>query len=467
MTADRFVYEGYEVDAARGRVVCRYALGEHRFTEEVAFEPAGGRGGAAGPGPEAGTWAGAWESDAVDAAARILFLLSGVSYYKTAAPRVVDLGTTATTDEERAFLRDFYVEGLGEFAFRHGIDLSELDVVGEDVPVRRPAAVAAPGGRPLVPFGAGIDSIVTVDHVSGLDPSASLFVVSGPDDRFAAIEDAAAATGLPVVRAERRIDPCLLRSDELGFLNGHVPVTGVLSAIAVVAAVLGGHDAVVMSNERSASAPTVQRPNLAVNHQWSKGATFESAFRRLLAGSLTPAPEYFSFLRARSELWVAREFAGIDRFHHVFRSCNRAFAVDRARRLDHWCGTCDKCCFVDLVLSPYLEAATLSAIFGGREPLGNTLLSSNFRALVGTGGPRPFECVGDEEECRGAAVLAAGRPDRAGTAPLQALAADVRAATPAWRDPAAREALVARLLAPEGTDFIPSRYREGAHAPAR
>ena len=81
----------------------------------------------------------------------------------------------------------------------------------------------------------------------------ALFVVSRPGDRFDAIERPAAVTGLPVVRADREIDPQLLRSRELGFLNGHVPVTGIISAIAVMAAALDGRDAVVMSNEWSAS----------------------------------------------------------------------------------------------------------------------------------------------------------------------------------------------------------------------
>ncbi len=467
MSADRFVYEGYEIDGEGRRVVCRYALGAHRFTEEVTFEPPARHGGGTdGNGPA--DWVAAWDSPAVDAAARILFLLAGVSYYKAAAPPVVDLGATETTDAEREFLRTYYVEGLGEFAYRNGLDLSGIDVVGPHLGARPRAVAPLQPGRPLVPFGAGIDSIVTVDRVARRDPDASLFVVSRAGDRFAAIEHAAAVTGLPIVRAERRIDPSVLQPGERGFLNGHVPVTAILSAIALVAAVLGAHDAIVMSNERSASAPTVWAEGRPVNHQWSKSAAFESSFRRLLAESFAPAPEYFSYLRARSELWVAREFARLDRFHDVFRSCNRAFAIDPARRLDHWCGTCDKCCFIDLVLSPYLGAAELSAIFGGNEPLVNEALAPSFRALVGIGSAsRPFECVGDEEECRAAAVVAAARPDRAGTAQLQALAEEVRAATPLWRDPATRDAAVRGLLEPGGTDFVPARYREGAHVPVR
>jgi hypothetical protein len=461
MNADRFLYESYELDAERRRVVCRYSLGARRFTEEIGFEPSVERG-----SEERGAWYAAWDSAPVDAAARILFLLAGVSYYKTGAPPLIDLGTTETTEEERAFLRTFYIEGLGEFAYRNGIDLSEIDVHGPDLRARRVAQVPLAEGRPLVPFGAGIDSIVTATHVARRHPGASLFVVGRGGDRFAAIEDAAAMTGLPIVRANRWIDPSMLRSGELGFLNGHVPVTGILSAIAVVAAVLGGHDAVVMSNERSASVPTVRDGDRAVNHQWSKSASFESAFRGLIGRSLTPPPEYFSYLRACSELWVAQEFAELGRYLPVFRSCNRAFATDPARRLDRWCGTCDKCCFVDIVLAPFVPAAELSGIFDGREPLGNRELGWRFRALIGTGGgPKPFECVGDEQECRAAVILAAARADRTSTTQLQSLAAEVGAAAPAWRDREARDAMVQGLLVADASDFVPPRYRDPAHAP--
>ena len=80
-------------------------------------------------------------------AARLVFLLAGVSYYKTAAPAVIDLGDTAVTDTERAFLRSFYTEGLGEYAYRNGLDLSGLRIEGPSRPADRPR----PPGRPPGP----------------------------------------------------------------------------------------------------------------------------------------------------------------------------------------------------------------------------------------------------------------------------------------------------------------------------
>ena len=287
----------------------------------------------------------------------------------------------------------------------------------------------------------------------------ALFVVSRPGDRFDAIERPAAVTGLPVARAEREIDPQLLRSRELGFLNGHVPVTGIISAIAVMAAALEGRDAVVMSNEWSASVPTVQVGDQAVNHQYSKSAAFETAFRDVLAGTSAalPAgaamPDYFSALRPRTELWIAERFARLQQYHGTFRSCNRAFHIDQAKRLDHWCGQCDKCCFIDLILAPFLSATELGAIFGGREPLADPSLSGRFRALLGdTDLSKPFECVGEVNECRAALLLADQRGDRGAFPLLHELAAEVRALP---GQPSADG-----LLQPVGEHFIPVPYAE-------
>ena len=110
-----------------------YVLGERRFCEEVTLgaTPNWGSPGHRGrrpPGVPPGRH---------------------LRYFKTAAPGVVDLGATATTALERAFLRRFYTEGLAEFAYRNGLDLGRLEVSGpdadppdHDLPDHDPAAVA-------------------------------------------------------------------------------------------------------------------------------------------------------------------------------------------------------------------------------------------------------------------------------------------------------------------------------------
>lgn len=417
---DVFRYEGYDVHG--NTLTCRYSLDGRPFVETVSF-PNGG----------------AWERPEVAAAARLVYLLAGVSYYKTAAPLRIALPHDTLSVSEAALLREFYVEGLGEFGYVNDLDLRDvhMDVAIVD---DEPRAVAPVNDAVLVPFGGGIDSIVTVELMRPLADLA-LFVVGRPNDTYAAIEDAAAVTGLPVIRAERALDEQVLRSVELGFLNGHVPITGVISAIAVLAAALDGRSAVAMSNEWSASVATLQHGDRAINHQWSKSDAFEAAFRRV-------APvEYFSRLRPYSEYWIADRFARLDQYHGAFRSCNRAFHTDPARRLDHWCGECDKCCFIDLILAPFMARGALEAVFKGREPLANESLRPKFEALLDTSGaPRPFECIGDVTECRAAGVLASRRPDRQETTMLRELVAAVP------------EPDLGPLLRPRGPHFIPDRY---------
>jgi UDP-N-acetyl-alpha-D-muramoyl-L-alanyl-L-glutamate epimerase len=448
VTGEVFRYDGFDVDAGQGLLTCRYSLDGRDFAERVTLAP----------GPR-------WETPAAQAAARLVFLLAGVSYYKTAAPPVIDLGDTALTAREKAFLRDFYVQGLGEFAYRNALDLADLriDAPSADERDTQPPTTgsrshSSEAVRALVPFGGGIDSIVTVEHVRRR-ADVALFIVSRPEDRFEAIERPAAVSGLPVVRAGREIDRQLFRSAELGFLNGHVPVTGILSAIAVLAAVLDDRDVVVMSNEWSASVPTLVLGGQPVNHQYSKSASFEAAFRDVLAADPAGLPGYFSMLRDRTELWIAGKFADLEQYRRSFRSCNRAFHLDAARRLGHWCGQCDKCCFIDLILAPVMSAAALRDVFaadgGGPEPLTDPELAPKFGALLGSG-TKPFECVGEVSECRAAVLLAARRADRADYPLLQELAAEV-----AGRPDAPTDAEIAAMLHPVGENFVPPEFAFG------
>jgi hypothetical protein len=437
-----FTYEGFAVDAGRGLLTCKYSLDGRQFAERVSLAP--------GPG---------WETPAARRAARLVYLLAGVSYYKTAAPPVIDLGDTVLTRREQEYLREFYFAGLGEYAYRNHLDLSGLTLrtdplggVAADETAAAPAAPSGAGRRALVPFGGGIDSIVTVEGVRRRTEDIALFVVNRPGDRFEAIEKPAAVSGLPVVRAGREIDPRLLRSAELGFLNGHVPVTGIISAIAVLAATLNDRDVVVMSNEWSSSVPTLEHNGQQINHQWSKSDAFERLFRELLKGQ--PAlPEYFSALRDRTELWVGERFARLTQYHGTFRSCNRAFHIDTSKRLDHWCGHCDKCCFIDLILAPFMSAQQLRDVFArAGEPLGKPELKAKFQVLLGSG-TKPFECVGEVNECRAAVALAAARPDRADTALLQELAAEITG-----RPDAPTAAEIEAMKRPVGTSFVPERF---------
>ena len=359
-----FRYEGYDVDPGTRPLTCRYSLDGRAFAEGVTFPGTGDR----------------WDDPAVDAAARWVFLLAGVSYYKTGAPPRGRAAGDPAASRRRDFLRRRLPRRTGRVRLPQRPRPHRPAHRGPEMPAgdrgRSPAARTRASGR-WSPSAAGIDSIVTVELVRPL-ADAALFVVSRPGDRFAAIERPAAVTGLPVVRAERAIDEQVLRSAELGFLNGHVPVTGILSAIGVMAAVLDGRDAVVMSNEWSSSVGNVDVGGRNVNHQWSKSLAFETGFRGVLAGSGPEAVDYFSRLRPYSELFIAERFAGLGDYHLAFQSCNRGFHIDPASASTTGAGAATSACFIDLILAPFLHADRLAAVFGGasRSPTSTCSLGS-------------------------------------------------------------------------------------------
>lgn len=397
-----FVYDG--LARRGGTITCTYRT-EHRTFQEVAtFEG------------DLETMDGA----AIDALAELYFLLAGLSYYKTTAARSIEAPGVELGPADVALLRGAICGGLAEFALRNALDLSDVEL---PAPRRGAArAVATPGQvlGPLIPFGGGIDSIVTV--LTSDEDAARLFVVSPPTGRFDAIERPAALTGLPVLRCTRTIDPALRQPDP-GWRNGHVPVTAIVSALALVAATADGHREVRMSNERSSSAPTTYRDGQPVNHQWSKSLECELLLDAAVSARVESGPRYRSALRDRSELWVAREFSRHPEYFEVFMSCNRAFRQSPSSRAKQWCGECDKCLFTDLVLAPFLDRTRLEGIFAGREPLGDPSRVVDLEVLVGLGaGPRPFECVGDVDECRAALVATCAREDRASQRHLAQLA---------------------------------------------
>jgi hypothetical protein len=373
--AELFRYVNLEIDASSLRGT--YELDGRVFSETVVFEGVG-----------------TLDTPAVRAAAELWYLMAGLSYYKAGAARRVDVGATPLGAAGERLLAAALREGLGEFAYRNDLSLDDVIISGGSDVVT--TSVSLDPERVLVPFGGGIDSVVTTatlaDHLDQ-----TLFIVSPSGGRFAPLEETAAVTGLPIVRAIRHLDAQLL-SDDDSFFHGHVPVTAMVTLLAAVAAVASQRGAVVMSNEHSASAANLRWGDLEVNHQWSKSLDAEILIANALSERLGDQLVVASFLRDRSEVWVAKTFSELPQYHHVFRSCNRAFAQAREQRLDTWCGECDKCLFINLMLAPFLSRSALADIFH-HEPLSDERRSDQLRVLVGVGvDVKPFECVGDPEE---------------------------------------------------------------------
>jgi UDP-N-acetyl-alpha-D-muramoyl-L-alanyl-L-glutamate epimerase len=388
-TIATFRFVGRDLDED-GSVSLRYALDDaHEFEERFSI-------------PVAGTLS-AGERERVDGLLALLHWVAGVSYYKAAVPRHVVCETGVPPAAASELLAALYSQGLGEFAYVNG--LSGLPHPDFPRSSARPAQTAHhTPRRVLVPVGGGKDSAVAIEIVRASGFDSALFSVGNAP----AIEGTVAAAGLPRLLATRSIDPRLIELNRAGALNGHVPITAIVSCAALLTAALNGFDTVAMANERSASVGNTTLDGVEVNHQFSKSLLVEGLLSAAVA-EVAPDVQMFSVLRPASELSIARAFARLEQYHHVFTSCNRIFKLDPALRLTSWCCDCDKCRFVFLILAPFMEPDALRHIFG-RAMLDDERQYAGFALLTATGGHKPFECVGETTEVLAAIRLLADDP---------------------------------------------------------
>ena len=392
-----FIFESYLYDPVVSTLSLRYRFsGGPRFEEKLFFDfpPR--------PLPAEG-------SVALDRIFRLIFLMSGVSYYKAFISRTLICEAFSVDRMTAEFLQNFYEKGLAEFAFRNGISLrGHFAIQWSGGPLAAPAVLNLPR-RTCVPVGGGKDSIVTLECLKRGGEPLVLFSLGDPEPIRACI----AAAGLPFVRVHRRLDSGLFKLTEAGALNGHVPITGILSAIALASAVMAGCDMIVMSNEHSASAPNLQIDGIDVNHQYSKSLGFEEDFSEYLKNYISPSITYFSLLRPLSEIEIARRFAKYRKYFSLFLSCNTAFRQLPAARGTGWCGDCPKCRFVFLALAPSIEKTELIGIFG-RNLFDDETQRDGFAELCGLREHKPFECVGEVAESAAVMSYLGRHPDWCG-----------------------------------------------------
>jgi hypothetical protein len=349
---------------------------------------------------------------AVERALRLLHLVAGVSYYKAAVPPEIRIDDYAIDADTAAMLQSLYRNGLGEFAYRNGIDLGDrirFPVGAEAHPSPaggRRCPEGADEGHAFVAIGGGKDSLVSIEALRSAGVEQTVCWIGGSQ----LIAACAARTGLPTLNIGRQLAPQLFDFNRQGAWNGHIPVTAVNSAILVLAAVLHGVDQVVFSNERSASYGSMIEGTGEVNHQWSKGWEFERSFGDYVHRNVAADLHYYSLLRPLSELAVARQFAKSDRYDAHFSSCNRNFHILGERPANRWCGVCPKCHFVFLALAPFMSKPRLVAILG-RNLLDDPAQAPGYDALLEFQDHKPFECVGEGRESRAAMAALVQRPE--------------------------------------------------------
>ncbi|CBA15554.1 UDP-N-acetyl-alpha-D-muramoyl-L-alanyl-L-glutamate epimerase [Xanthomonas albilineans] len=345
-------------------------------------------------------------AQALQRALRLLHLVAGISYYKAAVPERIVIDDYTIDAETAALLDSVYLHGLGEFAYRNGLDLRAR--------IRFPALASSDAeavdlglsDRALVAIGGGKDSLVSIEALRAAGVAQTVAWIGGSQ----LIRACAERTGLPTLSIGRALAPELFELNRQGAWNGHIPVTAVNSAILVFAALLHDAGQVVFSNERSASYGSQIAGTGEVNHQWSKGWAFEQAFGAHVQRYVAADLRYYSLLRPLSELAVARQFAKNDHYDAHFSSCNRNFHILGERPAHRWCGICPKCHFVFLALAPFMPKTRLVQIFG-RNLLDDATQAPGFDALLEFQDHKPFECVGEGRESRAAMATLATRAE--------------------------------------------------------
>jgi len=279
----------------------------------------------------------------LDRALRLVHLAAGVSYYKAAAPARIVVETGPLSPAEEGLVRDLYEKGLREFAVSNNLAVPlvfELSTapgaVGAD-----PGVLSGPGAEhgpvPLaegqrdaprqgiaVPIGGGKDSVVLVEALKAAARPADGLSLLVAINKTPAMQRTADVAGLRLVSIRRTLSPELAELNSAGALNGHVPITAIVSLISIAGGYLYGYDTTLMALERSADEATTLVEEVAVNHQWSKSTECELKLRSVVRESVSSSIEYCSGLRSCGELEIARWFADLGAYHAGFLSCNHA-----------------------------------------------------------------------------------------------------------------------------------------------
>ena len=381
--ASCFSFCGHHYDAATGQATLSYEADGQLLTEVITFP-----------------WA-PWPTDASRQATffqalQVLHLIAGISYYKAGLAHSIDLPGCKVDAPLADFLNELYLQGLGEFAYVNELDLSALTLFKANTDSAATAMDLDLPERALVAMGGGKDSLVCLQMLKRAGIEVQPVCVGGSE----LIGDTARASGLPLIRIQRKLSPLLTEMNVQGAWNGHVPVTAINSAILVCAGLLYGYRYIVFANESSANEATLTDSNgKEVNHQYSKSLAFEQTLRDVIHDRISPNLEYFSLLRPYGEIAITRQFADMTKYHAVFSSCNRNFHQDGSRIDGRWCQDCPKCRFAALALAPFLSPEKLIAI-QGKDLLDQRDQLQGFKQLCGLGEDKPFECVGSIAESR-------------------------------------------------------------------
>ena len=388
-----FVFENYKIDTQVKKIYLSYSFDSKiHFTEELELEF---------------DFVKDYSRQALDNAIIGLWIMAGISYFKAVLPTNIQFKKGGISERQKYFFEKTYRLGLGVFFYENNIcprEKMNFPILSKGNSEKCFTSEKIPGlFGSIVPIGGGKDSLVTAEILKKSGEDIEAWTVG---DRIL-LNNCCEKIGVSQLKIIRKIDPQIFNLNEKGALNGHIPISAILSFLSVITAILRGKKNVVFSNESSANEANLEFHGMQINHQYSKTLEFEKDFQSYVRDFISPDINYFSFLRPLSELKIAEIFCVnfFEKYRSIFSSCNRNFYITKTESRTTnfeprtWCGICPKCVFVFAIFSPFLDREKLICLFG-KNLFEDVHLEVSFNALLGVFGNKPFECVGEIAEVR-------------------------------------------------------------------
>lgn len=318
-----------------------------------------------------------------------------MSYYKLTCSKKIIVKPYYIDSKQSEFFKKVLYNGLGEYFYKNDIDLSYDEFVEikstSDKKYTLPNFSEYSGN--LIPVGGGKDSIVSMELLKDYHDDNKLFMLERnlyPKNKagYDSIYEAG-YNDSDIVVFKNDLDLRMIELNKQGYLNGHIPISSIISMASFIMAYLNNKKYICLSNEASANEGNFE--GLKVNHQYSKSYEYEKDFREYASIYLNPNISYFSLLRGYNESEIVDIFLKNKKYLNIFRSCNVGTKENK------WCSHCSKCLYVYIMLYPYLTDEELNKIFD-HNLLDDSTLEDNFLGLVLEDRLKPFECVGTRLE---------------------------------------------------------------------
>ena len=380
-----FEFLDYSFDDATGVAKFRYRNDTETFEERVKFAIKRSE---------------KYDKNVLERALFLAFMVLGTSYYKVAAGSEVKV--SAALDEWQArFFDKVYQEGLSQFAFENGLKRKDLAhfVAKSDAAKSDVAGNSFETNRALVLVSGGKDSLLALEMLREQDIKCYTMYITAQESYPEIVDDAAGEMNPVIVR--REIDKEALR--RAGGMNGHVPVTIINEALALVQAILLRCDKIVLGIGMEGVEPHAWIDDLPVNHQWSKTAEAQRLLREYLGEYVSADLKIDLPLEKYDELTIAQMFAEKcwNKYGNKFSSCNVAnYKQNADNRELKWCGKCAKCANSYLLFAPFVAYEEQRKIFG-HDLFEDADLTEIYKGLLGVDGVmKPFECVASRAELK-------------------------------------------------------------------